>query len=112
MSVFKDLWWFFKAEKRAYGLGILLLAFVGLLELLPPKVIGIVVDHINNNTLTGETLLKWSGTLLAMAVTVYVLRYSWRIMIFGASVRLARLLRNRLYEHFTKCHSTFIKGDD
>jgi ATP-binding cassette subfamily B multidrug efflux pump len=107
MSVFKDLWWFFKAEKKAYGFGIILLAFVGLLELLPPKVIGIVVDHINYNTLTGEALLKWSGALLAMAVTVYVLRYSWRIMIFGASVRLARILRTCLYQHFTKMSQHF-----
>ncbi|MFZ3587817.1 ABC transporter transmembrane domain-containing protein [Bacillus sp. DJP31] len=107
MSVFKDLWWFFKQEKKSYGFGIILLAFVGLLELVPPKVIGIVVDLINNETLTKDKLLQLAGALLAMAVTIYLLRYAWRIMIFGASVRLARLLRNHLYEHFTKMSQTF-----
>ncbi|WP_246939666.1 ABC transporter transmembrane domain-containing protein [Bacillus pinisoli] len=107
MSIFKDLWWFFKAEKKSYGFGVVLLAFVALLELLPPMVIGIVVDHINNKTLSNEILFQWLGILLAMAVSVYLLRYLWRIMIFGASVRLARLLRNRLYEHFTKMSQQF-----
>ncbi|MFD1735916.1 ABC transporter transmembrane domain-containing protein [Bacillus salitolerans] len=107
MSIFKDLWWFFKKEKRSYMLGIILLAFVALLELIPPKVIGIVVDHLTVNTLTKDILLKWLGVLLGMAITVYVLRYWWRIMIFGASVRLARLLRNQLFEHFTKMSQNF-----
>jgi ATP-binding cassette, subfamily B, multidrug efflux pump len=107
MSIFKDLWWFFKQERLSYGYGIILLGFVGLLELIPPKVIGIVVDHINQKTLTSDTLIKWLGILLAMAITVYILRYLWRIMIFGASVRLARLLRNKLYNHFTKMSQKF-----
>jgi ATP-binding cassette subfamily B multidrug efflux pump len=107
MSIFKDLWWFFKAEKRSYGFGVLLLTFVAILELIPPKVIGITVDHIDNKTLTREILLQWIGVLLGMAASVYVLRYLWRIMIFGASVRLARLLRNQLYEHFTRMSPHF-----
>ncbi|MBM7659258.1 ATP-binding cassette subfamily B protein [Bacillus mesophilus] len=107
MSIFKDLWWFFKAEKRSYGFGVLLLTFVAILELIPPKVIGIIVDHINNKTLTKDILLQWIAVLLGMAISVYVLRFLWRIMIFGASVRLARLLRNQLYEHFTKMSPRF-----
>ncbi|MBM6618341.1 ABC transporter transmembrane domain-containing protein [Bacillus suaedaesalsae] len=107
MSIFKDLWWFFKEEGKAYAIGILLLVFVGILQLLPPKVIGIVVDHINENTLTKEILSTWLFALLAMAIAIYVLRYFWRIMIFGSSVRLARLLRNQLYEHFTKMSQNF-----
>ncbi|KAA0547839.1 ATP-binding cassette domain-containing protein [Bacillus sp. BGMRC 2118] len=107
MSVFKDLWWFFKAEGRAYSTGIILLVFVGVLQLLPPKVIGIVVDHINDNTLSKEILSTWLIALFAMAIAIYVLRYFWRIMIFGSSVRLARLLRNQLYEHFTKMSQNF-----
>lgn len=107
MSIFKDLWWFFKSEGKAYITGILLLVFVGILQLLPPKVIGIVVDHINESTLTKEILGTWLLALLGMAITIYVLRYFWRIMIFGSAVRLARLLRNQLYEHFTKMSQNF-----
>ncbi|WP_456275394.1 ABC transporter transmembrane domain-containing protein [Bacillus sp. AK128] len=107
MSIFKDLWWFFKAEKKSYGVGVILLTFVAILELIPPMVIGIIVDHINNESLTKELLFQWTGVLLGMGLSVYILRYLWRIMIYGASVRLGRLLRNQLYEHFTKMSQHF-----
>ncbi|WP_096199541.1 ABC transporter transmembrane domain-containing protein [Bacillus sp. FJAT-45350] len=107
MKVFIDLWWYFKQEKRSYGLGILILVFVSILSLLPPYIVGVMVDHIEQGTLTHSILLKWVGVLLAIAVIVYILRYLWRIMIFGASIRLARLLRNRLYTHFTNMSRNF-----
>lgn len=66
---------------------------VALLELVAPKVLGIVVDEINNGTLTSEKLLKWVILLVAVGITMYVLRYLWRIMIFGSSLKLARQLR-------------------
>lgn len=107
MSIFKDLLWFFKMEKRSYISGVFLLGIVAFLELVPPKIIGIVVDEVRTGTLTQDSLIKWMGILAAAAFLVYIVRYAWRIMIFGASVRLARLLRNRLYEHFTNMSQSF-----
>ncbi|MBM7701969.1 ABC transporter transmembrane domain-containing protein [Metabacillus iocasae] len=107
MSVFNDLWWFFKQEKRSYIIGVLLLALVALLGLIPPKVIGYVVDNIQNDTMTSEFLLKISVLLVVVVATTYIARYIWRIMIFGTSVKLARQLRNTLYEHFTKMPQSF-----
>ncbi|WP_368504134.1 ABC transporter transmembrane domain-containing protein [Alkalihalophilus sp. As8PL] len=107
MSVFKDLWWFFKQERFAYGMGILVLAFVSIFTLLPPYIVGVIVDHIAEQSLTTSILLMWVGVLIAVGLLVYVLRFVWRIMIFGAAIRLARLLRNQLYGHFTNMSSKF-----
>ncbi|MDT8862835.1 ABC transporter transmembrane domain-containing protein [Alkalihalobacillus sp. MEB130] len=107
MKVFKDLWWFFKKEKISYGLGIVVLALVSLLTLTPPLIVGIMVDHIVEATLTTNILLMWIGVLLVVGFLTYGLRFVWRILIFGASIRLARLLRNRLYEHFTNMSHRF-----
>ncbi|MED4164333.1 ABC transporter transmembrane domain-containing protein [Halalkalibacterium halodurans] len=107
MKVFVDLWWFFKQEKKSYGFGIVMLAIVSLLTLVPPRVVGIIVDHIYEGTLTMPVLLQWIGVLAALALIVYVARYLWRVMIFGASLRLARLLRNQLYTHFTNMAAPF-----
>lgn len=107
MLVFKELWWFFKKEKVAYGFGIIALAIVSLLSLLPPYVIGVVVDHILRQTLDVRTLVIWIIVLVGVGVFSYFFRYLWRILIFGASIRLARLLRNQLYEHFTKMSQRF-----
>ncbi|MCW9132456.1 ABC transporter transmembrane domain-containing protein [Bacillus paramycoides] len=110
MKVFLNLGWFFKQEKRAYIIGIIMLFGVALLELVAPKVLGIVVDEINNGTLTSEKLLKWVILLVVVGITMYILRYLWRIMIFGSSLKLARQLRKNLYEHFTKMSPTFYQS--
>lgn len=107
MKVFMQLMWYFKQEKLRYLGGIIMLAFVSLGLLVPPKIVGLTVDHIKEGTLTDELLWQYGALLIAIAVGIYVLRYIWRILIFGAAVKLAMLLRNRLYEHFTKKSQEF-----
>ncbi|MGE8203962.1 ABC transporter transmembrane domain-containing protein [Heyndrickxia sp. NPDC080065] len=107
MRVFIDLMWFFKQEKKAYITGIFILAVVAFLQLVPPKIVGIIVDMIKENQLTSGLLLKWMIFLIGTAVAMYILRYYWRIMIFGSSLKLARILRNRLFSHFTRMSSSF-----
>lgn len=99
--------WYFKQEKWRYIGGIVMLAFVSLGLLVPPKVVGLIVDHIEEGTITEEILWKYAAVLISIAIGIYVLRYIWRILIFGSAVKLAMLLRNRLYEHFTKKSQEF-----
>lgn len=110
MKVFFNLAWFFKQEKRAYIIGIIMLFGVALLELVAPRVLGIVVDEINSGTLTSEKLLNWVILLVVVGIMMYILRYLWRIMIFGSSLKLARQLRKNLYEHFTKMSPSFYQS--
>lgn len=109
MKVFLDLMWYFKQEKWSYGGGILVLAIISLLSLVPPYIVGVIVDHIASNTLTLSILLKWIAVLFFIAVTLYCLRFVWRILIFGSSIKLGRILRNDLYEHFTNMSSSFFQ---
>lgn len=107
MRVFIDLLWFFKQEKKSYIAGTCFLLLVAILTLIPPKIIGIIADHIAERTLTWGILFFWLGVLVVAGLSMYVLRYYWRIMIFGSSVKLAKQLRNRLYEHFTNMSQSF-----
>lgn len=107
MRVFHDLWWFFKQEKRSYLLGIASLLIVALLQLIPPKVIGIITDLITNSTLTSKQLVLWMIVLFGAAIIMYVLRYYWRNMIFGSAVKLTRQLRDNLFRHFTTMSQAF-----
>lgn len=107
MNVFRDLFWYFKQEKRSYLTGILLLIMVAILDLLPPYIVGIVVDEIRKGELTTAALTEWALIILVVGIVIYILRYVWRIMIFGSAVRLGRQLRNQLYEHFTKMSPSF-----
>ncbi|MER2254548.1 MAG: multidrug ABC transporter permease/ATP-binding protein, partial [Priestia megaterium] len=64
MKIFRELWWFFKQEKKSYITGIALLIIVAALELLPPKIIGLTVDGIKEGTLNGKRLMQMVGILL------------------------------------------------
>ncbi|WAA13500.1 ABC transporter transmembrane domain-containing protein [Fervidibacillus halotolerans] len=107
MKVFILLRWFFKQERKSYLIGIGMLFFVAILQLVPPKIIGIVADEIGGRTLTAKELFGWLLLLILTGLTMYGLRYYWRIYIFGSSVKLAKQLRTQLYDHFTKMSSIF-----
>ena len=83
MSIFRDLWWYFKRERLHYGLGILTLFVVALLELFPPYAVGAIVDAIKQQSLTPGELGKWLLLLGLTAVVLYILRYIWRILLLG-----------------------------
>ncbi|MFC4075860.1 ABC transporter transmembrane domain-containing protein [Salinithrix halophila] len=107
MMVFRNLWWFFKREKKNYGWGVLLLLAVAALEIFPPYVVRVIVDAIQGKTLTPGFLFHWLGLLSLAGVAMYGLRYVWRILIFGASFRLGRLLRRQLFDHFSRMSPGF-----
>lgn len=107
MAIFRDLWWFFKKEKRSYIVGVFFLMLVSVVNLIPPFIIGKVVDRIQNQTLTAAILIEWLILILVLACLAYGFRYVWRIFIFGASLRLARELRNGLYQHFSRMSPQF-----
>ena len=58
MKIFFQLAWFFKQEKRAYIIGVSLLLIVAFLQLIPPKIIGIIVDEIHQKTLSAQSSLN------------------------------------------------------
>lgn len=107
MSIIKNLWWFFKQEKVPYLIGILSLSLVALLNLIPPKIMGSVIDGITSGHLTKDDLLIQLFWLLLASIAMYVLRYIWRVCIFGTSYRLGRIMRFKLFDHFTRMSPSF-----
>ena len=107
MSIIQKLWWFFKLEKRRYLVGILALVLVSVLNLIPPMVMGRVIDAITSGQLTQQDFLLDLFYLLLAAFGMYYLRYVWRMYILGTSYRLGQIMRSRLFEHFTKMSPAF-----
>ena len=107
MSIIQKLWWFFKLEKRRYLVGIVALVLVSVLNLIPPMVMGRVIDAITSVQLTQQALLLDLFYLLLAAFGMYYLRYVWRMYILGTSYRLGQIMRSRLFEHFTKMSPAF-----
>ena len=109
MYLFRKLAWFMKLEKRRYIIGIIALILVSIFNLIPPKVIGTVIDKIEAGNLTNGELFLNVGYLVLAALAMYALRYVWRVYIFGAAYNLGRILRSRLFEHFTKMSPSFFQ---
>ena len=107
MEIFSKLSWFFKDRWKSYVSAILALMGVAFLQLIPPRIIGIVIDEIATSILTTGSLIRWLGILLLTAIGQYILRYIWRVNIWGNAARLERIVRNRLYRHFTQMDSEF-----
>ncbi len=99
MSIFLSLGWFFKQNWRRYLACFACLVLVSLTELLPPWLIGRVVDDLQQNTLTEASAFATVAMIAASAVVVYVLRNGWRILLFGGAIKLGQILRLRLYHH-------------
>ncbi|UUX34600.1 ABC transporter ATP-binding protein [Fundicoccus culcitae] len=109
MEIFKRLSWFFKQERKAYIFGSTLLLLVSILSAIVPMIVGNIIDDLTANTLTVQQLLFWVFVILAIALAQYVMRYFWRTAIFGTSAKLEKILRRRLFVHFTKMDAVFFQ---
>ncbi|PLS34627.1 multidrug ABC transporter permease/ATP-binding protein [Carnobacterium maltaromaticum] len=109
MGIFKKLGWFFKQEKKSYITGIFFLILVALVQLVPPRVIGVVVDEIAAGKMTGASLSRWLLILVAAGIGQYTFRYIWRLNIWGGAAKLEQTLRNNLFKHFTQMDHSFFQ---
>ncbi|CAH3667310.1 putative multidrug resistance ABC transporter ATP-binding/permease protein YheI, partial [Raoultella ornithinolytica] len=107
LRLFAQLSWYFRREWRRYLGAIALLAIIAVLQLIPPKVVGIVVDGVTRQHYTAEKVWMWIGALVLIAVMVYLLRYVWRVLLFGASYQLAVELREDFYRQLSRQHPAF-----
>jgi ABC-type multidrug transport system, ATPase and permease components len=83
MEIYRKLGWFFKDKWKSYLVAIIALLLVAFLQLIPPRIIGIVIDEIALNIITTNSLIKWLVILLLTAIAQYILRYIWRVNIWG-----------------------------
>lgn len=107
MRLFAQLSWYFRREWRRYFGAVALLIIIAVLQLIPPKVVGIVVDGVTAQHFTTGQVLMWVGTMAMIAVIVYLLRYVWRVLLFGASYQLAVELREDYYRQLSRQHPEF-----
>ncbi|MGX7351027.1 ABC transporter ATP-binding protein [Enterococcus canis] len=107
MKIFQKLGWFFKEEKRSYLIGVAALVAVAIVQLVPPKVIGIVIDEIASREIVISTILGWVALLAVAAIAQYLFRYIWRQNIWGSAAKLEKRLRQDLFRHFTLMDQNF-----
>ncbi|WP_261809306.1 ABC transporter ATP-binding protein [Levilactobacillus humaensis] len=107
MSIFRKLAWYFRQEWRVYLTGIVGLLLTAIIAIIPPRIIGNMVDGIHGQTMTGKLLAIDLTLVTVAALAQYGTRYLWRNAIWGGAAKLEQLLRNRLFDHFMRMDRVF-----
>lgn len=107
MRIFLKLGWYFRAEWRRYAVAAVLLLLVDVFELMIPWLVGRVIDEVVAQTLTTAVLWRYAGIIAALGLTIYCMRFLWRLALFSASFQLAEQLRQRVYLHLTRMAPAF-----
>ncbi|WP_343189006.1 ABC transporter transmembrane domain-containing protein [Buchnera aphidicola (Chaitoregma tattakana)] len=107
MQLFYKLNWYFLKEWKKYVSAIVLLITISLLQLIPPKLMGILIDTIIKKNNSNNKIFFIVFSIFIISMTVYILRYLWRVLLFGASYKLAINLRSKIYKCLSKKNSIF-----
>ncbi|MFC6175890.1 ABC transporter ATP-binding protein [Companilactobacillus huachuanensis] len=107
MGIFSRLSWFFKRQWKQYLIGVIALILVAICNVIPPRIIGDIVDAVSKRNMTMHFLVTNMVVLFIVAIVQYLLRFLWQKMIYGSSYVLERDLRSRLFRHFMRMDTTF-----
>ncbi|WP_078549029.1 ABC transporter ATP-binding protein [Litchfieldia alkalitelluris] len=107
LSVLVKLAWFFKRYWKRYTVAVGLLIFVGILEIIPPKLIGVAIDEIRAGSLTKEKILHYLLFLTGLTIVIYGITYTWMYKLFGGAFLVERILRGRFMKHLLKMTPPF-----
>ncbi|MCF6324759.1 MAG: ATP-binding cassette domain-containing protein [Gammaproteobacteria bacterium] len=101
MIILQKLSWFFRLYWKRYAIAFVALLVISCLAMVAPWITGQLVDSIANDTLTYEHLIEEIALLLGIGIVIYGLRVLWRRQLYGASFKLAALMRGKIYDHMT-----------
>ncbi len=105
--IFKQLAWFFKEEWKRYTLALGLLLLVGILDIIPPNLIGRAIDYFQMGQLTGTVFWTLIVILIVVTFVSYGFTYIWMSRLFGGAYVLERSLRKTFMKHLLKMDPPF-----
>jgi ATP-binding cassette, subfamily B, multidrug efflux pump len=107
MKTFYRISEFLKQHKWQYTIGVIVLLIVDGLQLIPPRIIGIVTDGLTEGKITMGYIYIYSGLVILIACFIAILRYTWRMLVMGAARDLEFWLRNKFFSHLETLSPNF-----
>ncbi len=104
---FDTLWPYFKKHSHRYIPGLLCLVVTSGGQLLIPQFLRAAIDTMSTGTFPLSRIFAIGAELVGVAAIISVGRFGWRFFIHGASRRIERDLRSRLYAHLLTLSSNF-----
>ncbi|SFJ61280.1 ATP-binding cassette, subfamily B [Halobacillus dabanensis] len=106
-SVLFKLRWFFKKYWKRYSFAIIALIIVSMIDLIPPKLVGMAIDEIQFNTLTVDRLTELLLIYVGIIIASYSISYLWDYTLFSGAMMMEKTMRSRLMNHFLRMTPTF-----
>lgn len=106
-DVLGKLGWFFKQYWKQYTIAIILLLFATVLEVIPPYLLGSIIDILTAGEMTKAILGQYVLLFVAIIVFGYFLNFFWQYRLFEGALNLEKLMRRKLMLQFLKMTPTF-----
>ncbi|WP_313799601.1 ABC transporter ATP-binding protein [Cytobacillus sp.] len=106
-DVLGKLGWFFRQYWKQYTIAIILLLIATLLEVVPPYLLGSIIDIITAGEMTKAVLGQYILIFAAIIVFGYFLNFFWQYRLFEGALNLEKLMRRKLMRQFLKMTPTF-----
>lgn len=107
LKEYRTLLPYMKRYRRGYIAGILMLLVTSGGQLFIPQFIRVAVDMIAAGDIDLHEVATLMGGLIGVAVVIGTARFGWRYFIHGASRRIEKELRDRLFNHLLTLSSSF-----
>lgn len=107
MKKLKSLLKYTMKYKKRYFIGILFLIVVDIVQLIPPKILGGLTDSLAQGSATTSTITKAILYMMAVAVTMSIGRFMWRIYINGTSRMIEYDIRSKFFKHLQSLSTNF-----
>ncbi|AYA74967.1 multidrug ABC transporter permease/ATP-binding protein [Bacillus sp. Y1] len=108
-SILGKLSWFFKENWKRYTVAITLLIFIGFVDVIPPKLVGMVIDDIHMGVISKEKIVQYLLAFFVLTVVSYGVTYIWMYQLFGGAFLIERKLRSQFMRHLFKMTPTFFE---
>ncbi|MGE7944993.1 ABC transporter ATP-binding protein [Lysinibacillus xylanilyticus] len=106
-DVLSKLSWFFKKYWKQYTVAIVLLIIASGLEVVPPYLLGSIIDILTAGEMTPAILSKYILIFVGIIIGGYALNFVWQFRLFEGAINLEKILRRNLMQHFLRMTPTF-----
>ncbi|MEK5232244.1 ABC transporter ATP-binding protein [Lysinibacillus sp. FSL K6-0232] len=106
-DVLSKLGWFFKQYWKQYTIAIILLIIASGLEVVPPYLLGSIIDILTAGDMTTAILTKYILIFIGIIIGGYILNFVWQFRLFEGAINLEKILRRNLMQHFLRMTPTF-----
>ena len=114
-KAFKNISWFFKQEKKAYLICLILLIIISVVPLIPAKILGMAIDSFSTGTLTIKLLIIYILLLIGCPVVTYIFNIFYHYTMSKLGHKLSYQLRERYIDHLfemdARLYEQYSKGD-